>query len=136
MPYRVTFVVDLFHGPRSEALDLGHRALHRMLGTLVELDCDYLRAHSEVPLLYKSGVRYQLEPPGHENWRDIPTCIKEGVGDCEDLACWRCAELIVRYGIDARPTFLWKKLPRGTLYHIQVLTPEGIEDPSRILGMR
>mgnify|MGYP000875808724 CR=1 FL=1 len=136
MPYRVTFVVDLFHGSMQQALGLGHRALHRMLGTLVEIDCDYLRAHPEVPPLYESGVRYQVEPKGKEDWQDIPTCLKLGVGDCEDLACWRCAELIVRGRVDAKPTFLWKKIPGGTLYHIQVLTAQGIEDPSRVLGMQ
>ena len=60
------------------------------------------------------------------------------VHNCEDLACWRAAELRVRYGIAAEPTFIWKVRPGGGyLYHIQVLYPDGrIEDPSRRLGMR
>jgi hypothetical protein len=60
------------------------------------------------------------------------------VHNCEDLACWRAAELRVRYGIQAEPTFIWKLRPNGGyLYHILVKLPDGrIEDPSRTLGMR
>ncbi len=58
--------------------------------------------------------------------------------NCEDLACWRAAELRVREGILAEPTFIWKLRPNGGyLYHILVRYPDGrIEDPSRTLGMR
>ena len=60
------------------------------------------------------------------------------VSNCEDLACWRAAELRVRYNIAARPSFLWRRKPTGSyLYHIQVKHPDGrTEDPSRRLGMR
>ncbi len=53
------------------------------------------------PLLYRSGVHYETEK-GTEIWPDIPSLL-EGVmgkgvypgpwGDCEDLACYRVAEL-------------------------------------------
>jgi hypothetical protein len=60
------------------------------------------------------------------------------VHNCEDLACWRVAELRTRFGIDARPTFTSQVRPDGShLYHILVRLPDGrIEDPSRRLGMR
>ena len=89
-------------------------------------------------MLYDSGVRYMEEPPGQEDWQDIPTCLKMRAGDCEDLAWWRVAELRVRYGIQAQPTFKCMQRPNGgMLYHIQVQLPDGRkEDPSRVLGMR
>lgn len=134
--YRITFVIDLFKGPEEQ--ELSHKVLTVMLAALCKVDCEYLRAHPEVPLLYKSGVRYEEEPPGQEDWQDVPTTLKLKVGDCEDLACWRAAELQVRFGIKAMPVFIWKVRPSGGyLYHIQVKLPDGrVEDPSRALGMR
>lgn len=73
---------------------------------------------------------------GEENWQDIPTILKAGSGDCEDLACWRAAELTERDGIPARPVYRWRHRPGLTIYHIVVRLPDGsIEDPSRRLGM-
>jgi hypothetical protein len=134
--YRITFVSGLFHGakdrPESE------KVLCLLLETLVKIDEMYLRMHPEAPPIYQAGVRYQTEPLGQEDWCDIPTVMKQGWGDCEDLAAWRCAELRVRYGIPARATFTWRVLPnKVTLYHILVKHPDGrIEDPSRKLGMK
>jgi hypothetical protein len=97
----------------------------------------------EVPLLYESGVRYLAEPEGRDEWQDIPDTLERSTGDCEDLACWRVAELRVRFG--------QRKARRGitvshyrdpktgsdvTMYHILVLHEDGtVEDPSRLLGM-
>lgn len=60
------------------------------------------------------------------------------VHNCEDLACWRVAELNVRQGIAAVPIFGFRTLSNGdVVYHIRVQYPNGqIEDPSRLLGMR
>lgn len=136
MAYRITFVLDLFNGP--EERELSHATLRALLMALMYTDMLYLRANPKVPLLYESGVRYEEEPPGQEDWQDIPTCLWRKVGDCEDLACWRAAELQVRFGIKAVPTFTWQERPNGSyLYHITVQLPDGkIEDPSRRLGMR
>ena len=38
-----------------------------------------------------SDVRYQLEPAGEEDWKLPQNCIRDGWGDCEDLAGWRAA---------------------------------------------
>lgn len=111
---------------------------------------DYLEHNPETPPLYlpdgrggwakKPGVtapvRYHTEPKGLEEWTDIPTTLCRGWGDCEDLSCWRVAEYR-RAGIPAKPHFTWRKIAPGvTLYHIQVLMPNGtVEDPSRVLGM-
>ena len=135
MAYRITFVVDLFK--RGEQ-PLSDASLNVMLLALMAIDELYLKAHPETPLLYSSGVVYQEEPPGAEDWQDIPTCLKLRWGDCEDLACWRAAELRVRYGIAAVPFFTRQvKSDGSTLYHIMVRLPDGrTEDPSRQLGMR
>jgi hypothetical protein len=136
MAYRVTFVVDLFKGPEEQ--ELSHNALLLLLDTLTQININFLKAHPETPNLYDAGVRYQEEPPGREDWQDIPSTLALKNGDCEDLSCWRAAELRVRHGIAAKPTFIWKMRPSGGyLYHIQVEYPDGrIEDPSRRLGMK
>lgn len=131
---RITFVLDMFD---PAELDRSDATLRVLLNALVAADYLYLKRHPETPLLYQSGVRYQEEPPGAEDWQDIKTCLNLMWGDCEDLACWRAAELQIR-GIDAHPDFTRDVKPNGkTLYHIVVRLPDGrIEDPSRQLGMR
>ena len=140
--YRITFVLDLFKGAKDR--ELSHASLKTLLMALMHIDILYLKEHPEVPALIgpggmgPAGVRYAEEPPGQEDWQDIPTTLKLGWGDCEDLACWRAAELRVRHNVQAEPTFIWKLRPNGGyLYHILVRYPDGrIEDPSRTLGMR
>ena len=91
-----------------------------------------------VPPLYESGVVYRREDRrkrkgllSFERWQTAPICLKSGAGDCEDLACWRAAELRLKgYEVLALPI-------RSSLgYHIIVKWPDGrIEDPSKRLGM-
>lgn len=133
---RITFALDLFNGPKERALS--HATLNVMLDALTKLGVLFLRAHPETPSVYRSGVRYMEEPPGQEDWQDIPTSIKMGISDCEDLCCWRAAELFVRHGVQAKAIFKeQKRKDGGYLFHILVQYPDGrIEDPSRILGMR
>lgn len=133
---RVTFCVDLFKG--AEEQELSHKALQTLLTALMTIDVDWLRAHPETPGIYDSHVRYEEEPVGQEDWQDIPTSLRLGVSDCEDLSCWRAAELRVRFGLAAWPTFTYKLRSNGSyLYHITVRHPSGeTEDPSRRKGMR
>lgn len=91
------------------------------------------------PELYKSGCKYIREKEGEEVWPTIGEIIKEGGGDCEDLACWRVAELR-SLGVNARPAWRHRRVRfpsgiEGILYHILVYTPKGFEDPSKLLGM-
>lgn len=141
---KITFVTDLFRSDTrfGEGLpafpqNLAHKSLSLMLHALYLIDVLWLRLHPETPLLYTTNVRYELEPPGREDWQDWPTTLRRGVGDCEDLANMRSAELFVKAGIKARPTFIWKPKQDGSnLYHIIVAKPDGTEeDPSRRLGM-
>ena len=139
MPYRVTMQLDAFNGTRDREESI--EDLSAMLDCLIRIDENFLRRRPDVPLLYQSGVRYQEEPLGAEFWRDIPTTLRYGEGDCEDLACWLIAEKRTRFGIPARPLIL-PQLRRDNgryLYHIAVWTPDvpgGVDDPSRRLGMK
>jgi hypothetical protein len=152
-PFRLTFALNpsrrksarvtlalgggLFKGGNEP--ELSRAVLQVMLDCLFQIDVLYLRAHPETPRLYESGVKYMEEPPGQEDWQDIPTCLKYGVADCDDLGPWRAAELVVKDRIQARP--VCKAFPRpdgSTLYHIIVERADRREpeDPSLILGMR
>jgi hypothetical protein len=95
--------------------------------------------HRMVPPLYESGVRYAREPRGVEEWNDAVTCfvrwkLRRVGSDCEDLACWRAAELVaLELDPGARPML---RDVRPGLKHAVVLRGDGsIEDPSRRLGM-
>lgn len=111
-----------------------------------------LLREGRVPPLYASGVTY-AEEVGDEEFADALTCYRRGLGDCDDLAPWRCAELqeqhaaLIRSGRlppDTPPpslTLYARNGPRA-LIHVQVRHwptkqfPKGrIEDPSRLLGM-
>ncbi len=106
-----------------------------------------------IPPLYTSGVVYQEDPPGHEDWRDVYGVMKRGVADCDQLAAWRTAELRVA-GIAAEPVLKWQWIPKDVMVgngypahllanapgvwmvHCLVRWPDGhVEDPSKILGM-
>lgn len=138
--YRVTFVSSLFAADQHDQ-EQSQETLSLLLECLVQMNERLLRARSDVPLLYESGVRYDPEPLGQENWQDCVTTWRRKRGDCEDLASWRAAELRVRYGLRARCIYTWRRLPNGVLmYHIKVeyTGPDGRtheEDPSRRLGM-
>ena len=107
-----------------------------------------------LPRLYESGICYQAEPPGQEDWLDYPTLLKIGRGDCEDLGCALTAERRVYDGLASRTVLRWKFItsaelrvggypesiiPREGIYLIHILSqlPDGtLEDPSKVLGMK
>jgi hypothetical protein len=105
-----------------------------LLSVLVGLNVVYLRTHVGVPSLYASGVRYAREPPGFECWAAIPIVIQAGEGDCDDLACWRVAELRASGEDPDARTRIREIRPRR--WHVDVVRGDGrVEDPSRVLGM-
>lgn len=124
-----------------KAIDGG--SLSCLLGALTCLDEMYLRAHPETPWLYASGLRYELEPPGQEQWLTIPYCLMRlqygGGIDCEDASCWRAAELRVRKLEPAQAIFTHRVHPKTgkRVYHIRVQRADRkrVEDPSMALGM-
>jgi len=106
------------------------RLLCAALQGLVLVDAVML-AEREYPPLYEAGVRYQREQ-GREEWQTVEQVLAAGVGDCEDLACWRAAELR-RDGVECLAEAV-RTGPR--LFHAIVRFPDGShEDPARELGM-
>ena len=137
----ILFEVKLFRGEWDRARS--QVALLKLMEALSQLNEGHL-AQMEYPPLYESGVRYQREKD--ESWRDIPTLLELGEGDCEDLACWRIAELR-RGGSYAFPYVAFQRRNGTYRYHALVerfekldkrtgkFTGQSIEDPSRVLGM-
>lgn len=107
-----------------------------MLRAMTETNLVYLRSTENVPELYRSGVVYKHDPPGKEIWRDIPTILQCGWGDCKKLSCWRAAELQFR-GIQATALPVVQTTRHGVvLVHVIVEWANGTtEDPSKRLGM-
>ena len=121
---------DVLDAPSREAV------LRLMMEALIAANVAYLLAHPETPRLYESGVRYEEEPDEQDDWNDIPETLALGVGDCEDLARWRIAELRVAGELTAMPRVTVFTQDRKVTYHITVRRAAGlIEDPSRELGM-
>ena len=121
------------------ALDPAAReaVLFLLFEALIGANCAHLARNPATPSLYESGIRYEEEPLGREDWQDIPDTIARGVGDCEDLACWRIAELRVRHAEHATPYLKRDQRESHVLYHVAVRRLDGsLEDPSRVLGMR
>ncbi|MFM7009973.1 MAG: hypothetical protein ACKO0Z_11695 [Betaproteobacteria bacterium] len=106
-----------------------------MMHALAYCNSTFLLAYPGTPPLYRSGVLYKAET-NTEFWQDIPSILKAKSGDCEDLACWRVAELNA-IGVKARPYIKWRESgPMKGVYHAVVRWPDGrIEDPSAALGM-
>lgn len=137
--YDPRFVLNSFD---TLSPDAKVKFLYHLLDSLILADTLYLQATPSCPLLYDAGLRYQAEEIGHDDWRDIPAVLEYRGGDCEDLACYRVAELRVRFGEPARPRITSRviaspKYGSFTLYHITVFRGDGatIEDPSKNLGM-
>ena len=118
---------ELAEGLRPEAL-------LALLDALTRVDVAQLERHPNTPPLYRSGVRYERE--GGEVFSDILTTLRRGWGDCEDLACWRVAELRRAGETRARPHVTLGQEAGHPLFHIRVRRGNGaIEDPSALLGM-
>lgn len=131
---QVSFRLRLFSSEAERASS--ERVLRVLLRALAAADVEYLRAHPDTPSIYRAGVRYLAERVPREYWKGIAEILSDGHGDCEDLACWRCAELVVRDRIAAEPVFRYRRVGRLSVYHIVVRYPDGrIEDPSAMLGM-
>lgn len=106
--------------------------LRAVAGAFVELArLDLLR--NKLPPLYSAGVRYTRESSGAERWQLPSETARRGLGDCEDLAVWRVAEL--RAQGEPAKLLLSKSGPR--LWHALVRRGNGTtEDPSARLGMK
>src|SRR5262245_14570509 len=122
--YRATFALDLFNGAGDRKIS--HRAIVHMTRALTAIDRDELEAGDKnrpgmpLPAVYQSGVKYleetqkKLECPRcrthialevEDDWQDAYTCLERGIADCEDLACWRAAELQLQ-GVQAEVAYV------------------------------
>lgn len=115
--------------------DYARPAIHAAVETLARANVAYLRDNPNTSPLAKAGVAYERESVAlTERWQTIPEVLARGVGDCEDLAAWRIAELRIR-GIRAYPHVIGK----NGKWHIQVKVisnnKQSIQDPSKELGM-
>lgn len=107
--------------------------LNDLVRALCSLNVRYLRAHPHTPTLRQAKLRYISQDVGCERLLTIPQILKQGGGDCDQLAPARAAELQVR-GVDA-----WPEVIRISehLYHVFVRHPSGrAEDISAHLGMK
>jgi hypothetical protein len=113
-----------------------------LLEGLLALNRGYL-AHHHVPRLYSAGVIYGRT----EIWDTIPALYakkydgpnpalySKAYGDCKSLSAALIAER-ESAGLEAQQSFRWVRTESGVKdYHILVLTPNGWEDPSKVLGM-
>jgi hypothetical protein len=143
----IVVVVDLFSRKGDEADRVrSEQSLLLLMEAMCAIDLLHLR-QQHYPKLYESGVVYRREDRT-ENWLDIPSVIKAGWGDCEDLVFWRVAELR-KEGVKAAPFAKWRRVNDVYKYHALVRrfapgrdhfgrlinSKEWLEDPSRRLGM-
>jgi hypothetical protein len=79
---RITLAMGggVFLGDQQKALS--RRYLNIMLECLTKLDIEWLKAYPNTPRLAQAGMLYREEPPGQEDWQDIPTCLLMGIADC------------------------------------------------------
>lgn len=134
--HRVTFVTNLFDGPRDR--NLSHDTLRVLLETLTRIDMLYLAKHPQTPDIMDAGILYMEEPPGQEDWQDVATSIAMGLADCEDLSAWLSALLRLQGQSKAFSDFSHHVMPNGAyLYHIFTRDQLGrVLDPSKWTGMR
>jgi hypothetical protein len=93
-----------------------------------------IQAGRPIPPLYRSGVVYEREQPGLEEWTTPIDTLRRGWGDCEDLSIWRAAELQETGEDPAARVRIYRARP--TTWHAVVERSGGrVEDPSRALGM-
>lgn len=138
--------------------DMSEESLLYFLETLCDWNVRWLKKHPNAPRLYDEAragrivykVPEQMEDGTQvgntifrkgEHFRDIPAIMENGGGDCDNLACWRVAELRVDGYKDIHPYITNRERPEGgRTYHCIVWWPTpkpkgSTEDPSLICGM-
>lgn len=106
-----------------------------------------LAAHPNLPALYRAGIPYKREvcrasnvPGACERFLSPLQLMRERGrlgADCDDLAPWRAAELILGRHGPRDPGARAVAIPSpGIGWHVVVRRSDGtIEDPSKVLGM-
>lgn len=144
-PFRVTLAVDCIGEDHPYAVKLALDSMGHLLFALSDIDEMYLRAFpGHFPLLFESCVRYdRMSPPansacGDDDWQDIVVTYDKCLGDCEDVACIRVAEVNVHYGIPVVPMVMLQQSPGARtrhLYHVMDRWPDGLPSyPSTVFA--
>lgn len=160
--YRPTFAFDAVGRDDPDARKITLEIMGEAILFLARVDLIYLKTYPDQFLpLYQAGIHYGDDRPapgtacGDDDWRDVAVLYRLGVGDCEDLASARIAELWRAGQWDVTTTVLFNRTRRlGSrpehLFHIFVRWPEGLgsypstvqrrsgmllECPSEVLGM-
>lgn len=105
--------------------------LEAFLEGMTALNTAIIRTEN-LPSVY-DVARYQREARGHEEWWHAGIVKRKGIGDCEDLAAYRAAELRVFEGEPARVAVI--RTGRRTLHAVVERADGSIEDVARALGM-
>lgn len=103
------------------------------LRVLVFANVLWLRRGHKVAPIYSSGVVFRSEPQaGHgvELYQSIPEVLAQGWGDCDDLAGWRCAELV---HAGERADVSLTRVGAGEWHAVVVRADGSIEDPAKVL---
>lgn len=111
------------------------RVIAAALEGLTCVNQEWLRRFPGTPSIFDSGVRYVWEPPG-QNWWSIPECLYTRRGDCKDFSAWWAAELRERYGVPPQQAYPYVYRTGPRMFHAVTMTPWGLQDPSKALGMR
>ena len=77
-----------------------------------------------------SGVKYKLEPPGEEDWKLPHNVMRDGWGDCEDIAGWRAGGLRAT-GEDPDATVVVVKTGARKLHAVVKRGDGEMEDPCK-----
>ncbi len=110
--------------------------LLELLEVCVVYAARWFRENLWAPEIRESGVYYELEPPGLEQWLGPRELLRRGKGDCEDLAIYLAGWLRARKNIWARVVLKRFEHEQHVWYHAVVQLPSGeILDPSAWLGM-
>lgn len=129
-------MTQIFTSVEPKAVQLSIAMLRGYVIGLALANYEYLKANPHTPSLSSSGVRYVPER-GTENWLPIPDVLRQGYGDCEDLAAWRVAEYWIRGVRNAKPDVRARLIGGVWRAHAFVRLPDGrIDDPSLQLGMK
>ena len=83
----------------------------------------------------ETNVRYQLEGKGEEDWKLPQNVMRDGWGDCEDLAAWRAAGLRST-GEDPGARCVVTETGPHKLHAVVQRSDGSIDDPSRELYQR
>lgn len=106
--------------------------LRALLRQLIQKNIQLMmRRPRAYPPLGETRVVYKREPKNQERWLNADELLKQGFGDCEDLAAYETARLILK-GVKAQGYLQANDLG----YHVLVLIDGSrLYDPSRMLGM-